>query len=152
MNARVFVDTNVWIYAHLEKPGDSRNEQALRIISNPDSLVVSIQVLNEYYSVMKKNGAADDLIQANVLTILDNYETCWFTPELLRRSFSLRNRYQFSCWDSLILAAALESDCTVIYTEDLHHGQMVETVKIVNPFGPSLFQVGSPKSSLPAMR
>jgi predicted nucleic acid-binding protein len=84
--------------------------------------------------ILVKNGALDDLIQANVLTILDNYEICWFTPDLLKCSFTLRNRFRFSCWDSLILAAALESGCDTIYTEDLHHGQIVETVKIINPF------------------
>ena len=135
MNDRVLVDTNIWIYAHLEKPGDARFEKAQQIVADPAGLVVSVQVLNEYYSVMLKNGADDDLIQSNIQIILNRYEVCWFSAALLQRSYALRNRYRFSCWDSLILAAAIESNCTRLYTEDLQHGQSVEKIQIVNPFG-----------------
>jgi|APHig6443717497_1056834.scaffolds.fasta_scaffold417159_2 predicted nucleic acid-binding protein len=134
MNDRTLIDTNIWVYAHLEKPGDAKFEKARQIVTNPVGLVVSVQVLNEYYSVMLKNSADDDLIQANIQTILKRYEICWFSAALLQRSFTLRNRYRFSCWDSLILAAAIESNCTRLYTEDLQHGQIVETVQIINPF------------------
>ena len=134
MSGKILVDTNVWIYAHLENQTDSRHEQAARIVNNPEGLVVSVQVLNEYYSVMLKNGADDDLIQANIQTILDRFEICWFTTPLLKRSYGLRNRYRYSCWDSLILAAALETGCDAIYSEDLRHGQIIETVTIINPF------------------
>jgi len=134
MSDRILVDTNIWVYAHLERTGDARFRKAQEIVANPGGLVVSVQVLNEYYSVMLKNGADDDLIQANIQTILDRYEICWFSATLLQRSYSLRNRYRFSCWDSLILAAALESGCKALYTEDLQHGQLIETVQIINPF------------------
>ena len=134
MNGKILVDTNIWVYAHLENPEDAKFEQASQIVGNPSGLVVSVQVLNEYYSVMSKNRADDTLIQANIQTILDRFEICWFSAELLKRSYALRNRYRYSCWDSLILAAALESGCDAIYTEDLQHGQIVENVKIINPF------------------
>jgi predicted nucleic acid-binding protein len=134
MNGKILVDTNIWVYAHLESPEDARFKQASQIVGNPSGLVVSVQVLNEYYSVMLKNRADDALIQANIQTIMDRFEICWFTAELLQRSYALRNRYRYSCWDSLILAAAVESGCSAIYTEDLQHGQIVENVKIINPF------------------
>jgi len=134
MNGKILVDTNIWVYAHLENPEDAKFKQASQIVGNPTGLVVSVQVLNEYYSVMLKNRADDALIQANIQTILERFEICWFSAELLKRSYALRNRYRYSCWDSLILAAALESGCDAIYTEDLQHGQVVETVKIINPF------------------
>ncbi|PKN16090.1 MAG: twitching motility protein PilT [Deltaproteobacteria bacterium HGW-Deltaproteobacteria-23] len=134
MNGKILVDTNIWVYAHLENQKDDKFKQASQIVRNPSGLVVSVQVLNEYYSVMLKNRADDGLIQANIQTILNSFEICWFSAELLKRSYALRNRYRYSCWDSLILAAALESGCDAIYTEDLQHGQIVETVKIINPF------------------
>jgi predicted nucleic acid-binding protein len=44
-------------------------------------------------------------------------------------------KYGFSNWDSLILAAALEHSCTCLYSEDLHHGQIIEgCLTIINPF------------------
>ena len=52
-------------------------------------------------------------------------ELCW----------EMRNRYHYSYYDSLILASAVESRCTIIYSEDMQHGQVIEKeLKIVNPF------------------
>ena len=134
MNGKILIDTNIWVYAHLENPEDAKFKRASQIVGDPFGLVVSVQVLNEYYSVMLKNRADDALIQANIQIILDKFEICWFSADLLKRSYFLRNRYRYSCWDSLIIAAALESGCETIYTEDLQHGQVVENVKIINPF------------------
>lgn len=133
MSGKILVDTNIWVYAHLENTGNVKFEKASGIVANPSGLVVSVQVLNEYYSVMLKNGASDELVQANIDTILGRFEICWFTDALLKRSYSLRNRYRYSCWDCLILAAAIESGCSSVYTEDLQHGQVVDTVTIINP-------------------
>lgn len=134
MSGKILVDTNILVYAHLENLGDLKFVKATGIVADPSNLVISVQVLNEYYSVMLKNGASDDLIQQNIQTILYRFEVCWFTSSLLNRSYSLRNRYGYSCWDSLILAAAIESCCATIYTEDLQHGQVIDGVTIVNPF------------------
>ncbi|WP_411728328.1 PIN domain-containing protein [Methyloglobulus sp.] len=53
---------------------------------------------------------------------------------LYRRGLDLQSRFGFSFYDSLIVAAALESDCTRLYTEDLQHGQKIEGLTIENPF------------------
>jgi len=51
------------------------------------------------------------------------------------QSFEIKNRYSFSYWDSLILSSALENGCEVIYSEDMHDGQLIDGVlRIVNPF------------------
>jgi len=134
MSDRIFVDTNIWIYAHLEKPNDAKHLLASNIIRTPSGLITSIQVVNEYYSVMAKNGAPDDLIQRNIETILGNVEICWFTEGLLRIAFSIRNRFLFSWWDSLIVASAQGAGCTKIYTEDLQNGQLIGDLSIINPF------------------
>ena len=46
----------------------------------------------------------------------------------------LSSFFQLSYWDSLIIAAAIKSESTILYSEDLNHNQVVETVKIINPF------------------
>ncbi len=56
------------------------------------------------------------------------------TLALYRRGLDIRARYGFSFYDSLIVAAALESGCTRIYSEDLQHGQQIEGLIIENPF------------------
>ena len=56
------------------------------------------------------------------------------TPELYLRALDLRERYGFSFYDSLIIAAALEAGCTRLYTEDMQHGQQIQGLAIENPF------------------
>ena len=85
---RPFVDTNVLLYL-LSSDADKAN-RAEELLAR--RIVVSVQVLNEYYSVMLKNKADDALIQANIQTILDRFEICWFSADLLKQSYSLRNR------------------------------------------------------------
>jgi predicted nucleic acid-binding protein len=53
---------------------------------------------------------------------------------LCRRGLDLQSRYGFSLYDALIVAAALESGCTHLYTEDFQHGQQIDGLEIQNPF------------------
>jgi predicted nucleic acid-binding protein len=53
----------------------------------------------------------------------------------IRKSAEIALRYQFSNWDSLIIAAALLADCTILYSEDMQHSQVIEKkLVIINPF------------------
>ena len=53
----------------------------------------------------------------------------------IRESFRIFHDYQFSHWDCVIIAAALETKCRTLYTEDLTDGQIIyKTLKLVNPF------------------
>jgi predicted nucleic acid-binding protein len=54
--------------------------------------------------------------------------------ECHRTASRLRSTHQFSFWDSLIVAAALEADCPLLYSEDMQHGQMIDQkLTILNP-------------------
>lgn len=50
------------------------------------------------------------------------------------RTLEMAMRYQISNWDAAILAAALESGCVLVYSEDLNHGQDYGGVRVENPF------------------
>jgi len=53
----------------------------------------------------------------------------------IESSFELKNKYGYSIWDSLIIASALENNCSILYTEDMKNGQVIENrLKIINPF------------------
>jgi len=55
--------------------------------------------------------------------------------EAILLSFKIAEQYKYSIWDSLIIASALESNCSALYTEDLQHGQIIDKkLKIINPF------------------
>lgn len=134
MNARVFADTNIFIYAHLQKESDPRCLKAAELVRILP-LTISNQVVHEYYSVMLKNKASDALIQANIKTMLWHCDVFCLNLETLVAAFDLRERYRFSWWDSLIVASALETECEQLYTEDMQHGQVIENrLRIINPF------------------
>ena len=54
--------------------------------------------------------------------------------ENVLHAMQISNATQFSYWDSLILAMAIDTGCSVLYSEDLSNGQEIEGIKIVNPF------------------
>jgi predicted nucleic acid-binding protein len=56
------------------------------------------------------------------------------TLDLYRSALGLAERWKFSFYDSVIIAAAIQGECQILYSEDLQHGQSVEGVSVVNPF------------------
>ncbi|MXY00628.1 MAG: PIN domain-containing protein [Chloroflexi bacterium] len=97
--------------------------------------VISHQVVQEALNVLaSKLGAT----AGQQLEIFDNVLcTLWRIPptaDLYRRAVAVSERYRFGFYDSLVIAAALEYGCDFLYSEDLQHGQVVDTVTIRNPF------------------
>ena len=134
MNAKIFADTNLWIYAHLQKKSDLRCKKAAELVKTLP-LIISNQVINEYYSVMLKNKAPDEFIQANIKTMLWHCDVFCLTLETLATAFEVREKSRFSWWDSLIVASALETQCDFLYTKDMQHGQLIgNSLQIINPF------------------
>ncbi len=129
-----FVDTNIWVYAHLKAPGDIRHERALALVQGRADLVLSPQVVAEYYSVMLRNAQTDAWIQANLRAIFARTHLQPANAEVLSTALDLRNRHGFSFWDCQIAAAALLARCSTLLTEDLQHGQLLdERLRVVNP-------------------
>ena len=132
--ASAFVDTNIWVYAHLKVPGDQRHERALALVQSVAGLVISPQVVAEYYSVMLRNARADTWIQANLRAMFARTRLQPANADVLATALGLRNRYGFSFWDCQIAAAALEARCSTLLTEDLQHGQVLDKqLRVVNP-------------------
>ena len=56
-------------------------------------------------------------------------------PETIKKAIEIANKYGFSFYDSLIINAAIESGCKMLYSEDMQHGQVIEKkLTIINPF------------------
>lgn len=128
-----FVDTNIWIYAHLRKPNEPRHAIALELVSELADAVISPQVLAEYYNVMLRSGQADVWIQENLNMMLSYVRLQALNEAVVRRGWQIRNRYGFSIWDSQIVAAALEAGCDTLYSEDMQSGQVIESLTVINP-------------------
>jgi predicted nucleic acid-binding protein len=139
MHAKYFIDTNIFIYCH-DEGQPAKKERALALLS--DALhngngMISWQVVQEFLNVatrkfsvpMKVEDAAVYL--QKVLSPL-----CHIHPnvEIYKQSLEIMKEYNYSFYDSLILAAALQGECSIIYTEEMKHGQEIRTMKIVNPF------------------
>ena len=137
-NLSGFVDSNIWIYAltHSQTGAEDikgRRAQEL-ILSARHSM--SAQVVAEVCANLLRKSIATE---SEVVELIDDfYQEHTVLPvnqHIFRESCSLRTRYSFSFWDSLIVAAALQSGAQILYTEDMQHGLVVdERLRIVNPF------------------
>ncbi len=136
MKDKAFIDTNIFIYAHLEERGNEKCKIAGNFLRSPHTrIVVSVQVLNEYYSVMLRNSISDSVIQEKLINIIDVCTVAELTVETVKKAWEIRQRYKFSYWDSLIVASALENGCSFLHSEDMQHEQVIEkSLTIVNPF------------------
>lgn len=132
--ASAFVDTNIWVYAHLKAAGDARHERALAVVKADADLIISPQVVAEYYSVMLRNQRADDWIQANLRAMFARTRLQPANADTLSAALALRNRYGFSFRDCQIAAAALVAGCATLLTEDLQHDQMLDgRLHVIDP-------------------
>lgn len=129
-----FIDTNIVIYC-LSHDDERKQDIAVWLLSkNP---VVSVQVLSETANVMRRKLGFDiPSIQAVIERIANECVTIQsLNFSTLQNGLDLSVRYGFSHFDSLIVASALETGCTKLYSEDMHHGLIVnQTLTIINPF------------------
>jgi len=133
-NAKFFLDTNIIIYAHSDVEPE-KQKIAQGIISNNDT-TISTQVLQEAANTLTRKfkhtwkEVSKVLEEAATNNILHTN-----TNDTIMAACNVADRYGFSFYDSLIIAAALEFGCDTLYSEDLHDGQLVEnSLTIVNPF------------------
>lgn len=127
-----FFDTNVLLYL---LSGDSRKADAAEAALAGGG-ILSVQVLNEFASVATRKLG---LTLAEVREVLGAVRAaCTVVPLTLamhERGLGLSGRWGFSLYDAMIVAAALESDCTQLLSEDLQHGQIIDKrLQILNPF------------------
>jgi len=138
MSDKVFVDTNVLVYAHDLDAGDRHSVASLLVAGLWDtrSAVISTQVLQEFYvTVTRKLAEPLSPEEAAAATRkLGEYTVARIDPAMVYRAIDLSQRHTVSFWDALILRAAIESGCEVLLTEDLHDGWEVEGVRVENPF------------------
>ena len=136
MTEKSFVDTNIFVYAR-DSSDKKKQSMARRIIASlkrEDLLVISSQVVTEFCSVMTtKLKSPPNKVKSDVLLMLE-LEPVPLSAEVLRQGLTLYEQYSLSWWDSWIIAAAIESNCGVIYSEDLSTGATYHGVKVVNPF------------------
>jgi predicted nucleic acid-binding protein len=137
MSDRIFVDTNVLIYAH---DVDSKSKHAiakniLRELWSDRTGVLSMQVLQEFYvNVTRK--IRSPLSKDSARLVVSSY-SIWCvetTPAELSVAFRIEDESRIGFWDALILAAAAKSGAMRLLSEDLNPGQKIAGLRIENPF------------------
>ena len=133
-SARCFVDTNIWLYAFIESQDQDKSALARQVIQHND-IIVSTQVINEVCVNLIKKAKFDEADLQNLIeSFYSKYTVALISREALLKASALRQRYQFSFWDSLIVSCALAEGATILYSEDLDTSLLVENrLRIVNP-------------------
>jgi len=131
--SKIALDSNILIYNHSLEFEDKKYIARGLFNENP---VVSSQVVSEYINVIRKNLKMSKLELLQLCSLW--LEKCTVQPVVLSTIKLARNlivTYDFQVFDGIIVAAALEADCNIIYSEDMHDGLIIENkLKIVNPF------------------
>jgi predicted nucleic acid-binding protein len=134
MNSRVFLDSNILVYSYSATEHEKRTT-ARRLIT--DNLTfISTQVLQELCNILTKKFGFSYTAAALAIEESSNNNVLFTNKkETITLACDIAERYKFSFYDSLIVASALQCQCDVLYSEDLHHGQLIEGVlSIKNPF------------------
>ena len=139
MSGRFFVDTNIFVYM-FDQSAPEKARQAISLIRQgllTRKAVISFQVVQEFFNVAFRR----------LKPLMTQAEAEQFLAMTLRPLMAVRSSYglyakalqltgsnSLSWYDALTVAAALEAECSLLYTEDLQHGQQFQKLRVVNPF------------------
>jgi predicted nucleic acid-binding protein len=131
-----FIDTNVLVYADdARDPRKQRKARALiRSLLLEQRGVLSLQVLQEFFAAAtRKLGLPSEAARHRVV-LYSRFDVVTLSQHDLIAAIDLHRLHQVSIWDALILRAALNANCRVLYTEDMQPGAVIDTVTLSNPF------------------
>jgi len=137
MSVKIFVDTNVLVYAHDIDAGRKQQtaENILFRLRQQRSGAVSMQVLQEFYTTATRK-LAHSLSKQEARAIVEDF-AYWCvatTPAEISHALRIEDEARINFWDAMIVAAAVKAGATRILSEDLSHGQTIAGVTIENPF------------------
>jgi predicted nucleic acid-binding protein len=133
---RTFVDTNILVYADDADAGSKqkRAESVLVALIASGDAVISTQVLQEYFNAAtRKLGHTPERARKRVVAFA-KLDVVLIRPEIVLEAIDLHRMHQMSIWDALILRCAAVAGCSRVLSEDMQHGQIVDGVRIENPF------------------
>ncbi|MGQ0733779.1 MAG: PIN domain-containing protein [Acidobacteriota bacterium] len=137
MTDRVFVDTNIFVYAD-DRAAKTKRVRARTVLSElirTRRIVVSTQVMQEYFvAAIKKLGLSPERARIRVER-LNRLDVVLIRPELILGAIDLCRLHALSFWDALVVRSASAAGCGRLLSEDLQDGQTIDGVRIENPFG-----------------
>jgi predicted nucleic acid-binding protein len=132
MPDKVFVDSNICLYI-LDK-GNPKFTVAKTLLQNRPK--ISTQIVAENINVcLKKFKLPRAIALLHAKSLIEACEVQAITHQALNKALMIMERYGYSIFDSMIIASALEASCTILYSEDMQHEQLIEgKLTIINPF------------------
>lgn len=136
MPGRVFLDTNVLVYAQdAGAPAKQRKSREIiaQLATNVDG-VISTQVLQEFFVAATGKIGVPALAAKGIIKTFNVFEIVQVSPALIQEAIDCSILNQLSFWDALILASAASAGCSTVLSEDLNDGQEILGVKVQNPY------------------
>lgn len=132
MTNLIFVDTNIVLYTL----GEDERKKAIARTLLARCPLLSSQVINEAVNVcLRRFKFTREQAYAFADVVMRKTDVQAVDEITIRKSAEIALRYQFSNWDSLIVASALLTKCDILYSEDMQHNQVIEDkLTILNPF------------------
>lgn len=133
---RTFLDTNILVYGD-DRAEPAKQRTALDLIGahrQQRTGVVSLQILQEYFVAATKKLKLDPTIARNKVEIYSKFQVAEPTVSDILAAIDIHRLHGFSYYDALVLRMAKQTGCRVLLSEDMQHGQVVDSVRIVNPF------------------
>lgn len=136
MKERVFIDTNLLVYADDLDAGAKRQraQELLSELFRNQSGVLSTQVLQEFFVVSTRKLGVDAAVARRKVELLSTLDVVAIQVTHVLQAIDLHRLHSVSFWDALILACAAAAGCSKLWTEDLQHGAVIAGVRIENPF------------------
>jgi len=139
MNARFFLDTNIFVYS-FDRSSAAKAQRSTQLIRQAVATrkgIVSYQVVQEFFNVALRRFVQPMTVaeaEQNLGTVFRPLLAVQSSQALCSEALRLKDKHRLSWYDSLIIAAAMEGRCNILYSEDLKHGQRFDDVQIENPF------------------
>ncbi|MCC6726893.1 MAG: PIN domain-containing protein [Saprospiraceae bacterium] len=136
-----FWDSNLWVYLNTSsaRAADRIKKSKLeKLLVASAEITISVQVLNEIANVLiKKYGQSESEILTRLEALAKQTEIVALTESISFQALSIKSKYKIGWFDSLIVAAALHAECSVLYSEDLQDGLVIDgRLKVTNPIKP----------------
>jgi predicted nucleic acid-binding protein len=140
-NSLYFCDSNIWLYRLLIDPECNEAEEIRKhnlaaALTSRKNILITRQIINKVCSVLSKKAKISEIkIRQIIQEFYDGCLVIQLDRNIILRASELRNHYSFSFWDSLIVASALASDASILYSEDMQDGLIISNqLTLINPF------------------
>ena len=132
----IAVDTNILVYT--VDPSDPHKSRIARHrvaeLAHHKTLHLSTQVLQELYAVLYRKLRLPYVETVAIVQRYAQFASVSTTPALLIAAFQLQHTHQLQLWDAIVLQSAITGGCDTLLTEDMQHEQVIDGVRLVNPF------------------